>query len=185
MRPIGKKAIPDLQTGPARSSSRAKRPVLYGSAPGGIDRDPRRAGAAASRRGRRALDVPLRQPRRQRVRRLPRDAGGRRRRACASATRSIRGYPAKRRRHHRRPGDACRVLRAALQSGPPTRRSRCSRATWPATRPSSPLDHMVFPKVYQKSRIEIDDQFIGRVVPAIAANSPDEKIATDDLLPGS
>ena len=30
MRPIGKKAIPDLQAGPARLVVRAKRPVLYG-----------------------------------------------------------------------------------------------------------------------------------------------------------
>jgi murein DD-endopeptidase MepM/ murein hydrolase activator NlpD len=43
---------------------------------------------------------------------------------------------------------------------------------------------MVFPKVYQKSRIEIDDKFIGRVVPAIAANSPNEKIDTGDVLAG-
>jgi len=49
---------------------------------------------------------------------------------------------------------------------------------------SVPLDHMVFPKVYQKSRIEIDDRFIGRVVPAIAAASPTEKIDTSDLLAG-
>lgn len=46
------------------------------------------------------------------------------------------------------------------------------------------LDHQVFPKPYSKSRIEIDDRFIGRVVPAIASNSPQEKIPTDDLLSG-
>jgi peptidase M23-like protein len=46
------------------------------------------------------------------------------------------------------------------------------------------LDHQVFPKPYSKSRIEIDDRFIGRVVPAIAGNAPDEKIPTDDLLSG-
>ena len=46
------------------------------------------------------------------------------------------------------------------------------------------LDHQVFPKPYSKSRIEIDDKFIGRVVPAIAGNSPQEKIPTDDLLSG-
>jgi murein DD-endopeptidase MepM/ murein hydrolase activator NlpD len=46
------------------------------------------------------------------------------------------------------------------------------------------MDHKVFPKAYVKSRIDIDDKFLGRVVPAIAANSPGEKIATDDLLAG-
>jgi len=48
----------------------------------------------------------------------------------------------------------------------------------------TPLDHMVFEKKFSKSRIEIDDRFIGRVVPAIASNSPLEKIPTDDLLSG-
>jgi murein DD-endopeptidase MepM/ murein hydrolase activator NlpD len=47
-----------------------------------------------------------------------------------------------------------------------------------------PLDHKVFPKAYVKSRIEVDDKFLGRVVPAIASNAPDEKIATDNLLMG-
>jgi murein DD-endopeptidase MepM/ murein hydrolase activator NlpD len=48
----------------------------------------------------------------------------------------------------------------------------------------APLDHMVFPKPYAKSKIEIDDRFIGRVVPAIAANSPNEGIDTSDLVKG-
>ena len=47
-----------------------------------------------------------------------------------------------------------------------------------------PLDHMVFPKPFSKSRIELTDPFLQRVVPAIATASPDEKIATDDLLAG-
>jgi hypothetical protein len=49
---------------------------------------------------------------------------------------------------------------------------------------TAPLDHMVFPKPYGKSRIEIDDRFINRVVPAIASTSPDEGIPTDDVLAG-
>jgi murein DD-endopeptidase MepM/ murein hydrolase activator NlpD len=48
----------------------------------------------------------------------------------------------------------------------------------------TPLDHMVFNKVYQQSRIEIDDRFLQRVVPAIAANVPDANIPTDDPLAG-
>jgi murein DD-endopeptidase MepM/ murein hydrolase activator NlpD len=47
-----------------------------------------------------------------------------------------------------------------------------------------PLDDRVFPKQYRKSRIEIDDKFLQKVVPAIAANSPDEQIPTDDLVAG-
>jgi len=46
------------------------------------------------------------------------------------------------------------------------------------------LDHQVFPKPYSRSRIELDDRFIGRVVPAIAASSPGEQIPTDDALAG-
>lgn len=52
------------------------------------------------------------------------------------------------------------------------------------TEVTTPLDHMVFPKPYGKSRIEIDDRFINRVVPAIASTSPDEGIPTDDVLAG-
>jgi murein DD-endopeptidase MepM/ murein hydrolase activator NlpD len=48
----------------------------------------------------------------------------------------------------------------------------------------TPLDRQVFPKSYGQSRIELDDSFIGRVVPAIAATSPDENIPTDDALAG-
>jgi murein DD-endopeptidase MepM/ murein hydrolase activator NlpD len=46
------------------------------------------------------------------------------------------------------------------------------------------LDHQVFAKPYSKSRIDIDDRFMARVVPAIAGNSPQEKIPTDDPLGG-
>jgi murein DD-endopeptidase MepM/ murein hydrolase activator NlpD len=48
----------------------------------------------------------------------------------------------------------------------------------------TPLDHRPIPKSYQKSRIQIDDRFLRRVVPAIAANVPDEDIPTDDVLAG-
>jgi murein DD-endopeptidase MepM/ murein hydrolase activator NlpD len=42
----------------------------------------------------------------------------------------------------------------------------------------------VFPKPYGKSTIPLDDAFLQRVVPAIASNSPDEKIPTDNVLTG-
>jgi murein DD-endopeptidase MepM/ murein hydrolase activator NlpD len=48
----------------------------------------------------------------------------------------------------------------------------------------TPLDHQVFPKPYSRSRIQIDDRFISRVVPAIASTSPNEKISTENLLDG-
>jgi murein DD-endopeptidase MepM/ murein hydrolase activator NlpD len=44
-----------------------------------------------------------------------------------------------------------------------------------------PFDHQVFPKPFRRSRIEIDDAFLERVVPAILENTPDfaEKADTD------
>jgi hypothetical protein len=47
-----------------------------------------------------------------------------------------------------------------------------------------PFEYKVFPKPFSKSRIELDDRFIGRVVPSIAAGSPDAQIPTDDVLAG-
>jgi murein DD-endopeptidase MepM/ murein hydrolase activator NlpD len=48
----------------------------------------------------------------------------------------------------------------------------------------APLDHKVFPKAYSSSRIEVDDQFLQRVVPAIAATASEENIPTDNVLAG-
>jgi hypothetical protein len=48
------------------------------------------------------------------------------------------------------------------------------------------FDHQVFPKVFRHSRIEIDDAFLGRVVPAIVQHSPELKMSMpspDTLLP--
>ena len=49
---------------------------------------------------------------------------------------------------------------------------------------SAPLEHTPFAKPFARSRIEIDDKFLGRVVPAIAAQTPDMKLSTapGDLL---
>jgi murein DD-endopeptidase MepM/ murein hydrolase activator NlpD len=38
------------------------------------------------------------------------------------------------------------------------------------------FDHRVIPKAFRRSRIEIDDKFLERVVPAILANTPDLKV---------
>jgi murein DD-endopeptidase MepM/ murein hydrolase activator NlpD len=42
----------------------------------------------------------------------------------------------------------------------------------------APLDHRVFPKPFAHSRIEIDDRFLQRVVPAIASATPDMALST-------
>jgi murein DD-endopeptidase MepM/ murein hydrolase activator NlpD len=46
------------------------------------------------------------------------------------------------------------------------------------------LEHRVFPKAFQKSRIEINDKFLQQVVPAIAATTPDMQLSTapNDLV---
>ena len=55
----------------------------------------------------------------------------------------------------------------------------------PATNEAtSAVDRKQFPKPFMKSRIEIDDRFLGRVVPAIAQNTPGGGIDTNDLLKG-
>ena len=47
------------------------------------------------------------------------------------------------------------------------------------------FDHQVFPKKFKSSRIQLDDGFLGRVVPAILQGSPELGIsaASGDLLP--
>jgi murein DD-endopeptidase MepM/ murein hydrolase activator NlpD len=49
---------------------------------------------------------------------------------------------------------------------------------------SSNIERRVFPKPFAKSRIEIDDAFLQRVVPAIAQNTPGAGIDTNDALKG-
>jgi murein DD-endopeptidase MepM/ murein hydrolase activator NlpD len=49
---------------------------------------------------------------------------------------------------------------------------------------TAPVEHRVFPKPFAKSRIEINDAFLRRVVTAIAENTPGANIDTSDLLKG-
>jgi murein DD-endopeptidase MepM/ murein hydrolase activator NlpD len=52
---------------------------------------------------------------------------------------------------------------------------------------TTPLDHRAFPKPFARSRIQIDQRFIDRVVPAIAANTADLDVDTttpEGLLDG-
>ena len=48
------------------------------------------------------------------------------------------------------------------------------------------FEYQVFPKPFNRSRIELDDRFLQRVVPAIAKTAPELELSTesaDDLLP--
>jgi len=181
MRPIGKKTIPDLQAGPARIVVRASRAVLYGL---------RQVETTATR------DVEVRlQPPMVAVmsmfhfinlggsefvvyRATPDDV--------ASGVRvgdiEYPGFPAK------GAGIGDPALRVAffalLYNQNPDVPIQVFAKDPAGNETMAPLDHKVFPKAYVKSRIDVDDKFLGRVVPAIAANAPDEKIPTDNLVTG-
>ena len=45
------------------------------------------------------------------------------------------------------------------------------------------FEHRVFPKRFRNSRIPLDDKFLSRVVPAILQSSPKLQASADDLLP--
>jgi murein DD-endopeptidase MepM/ murein hydrolase activator NlpD len=182
MRPIGKRAIPALQNGPARIVVHAARPVLYGmrDAETSITRD---------------VQVRLEPPRVEVLstfhyvnlggsefvvyRATPADVES----GVRVGDKEYRGYPASGAGIQADPATRVAFFALLFDQSLNTPISVFARDV-AGNEVVSPLDHMVFPKVYQKSRIEIDDKFIGRVVPAIAANSPDDKIDTTDLLKG-
>ena len=182
MRPVGKKALPDLQSGPARIVVRASRPVLFGL------RD-------VSSTTTHDVTVRLEPPQ---VAVLSTfhyvNHGGSEfvvyRATPADVESGVRvgdieypGFPASAVGITSDP--ALRVAFFALLFDQDLNTTFQVYARDPAGNEAlASLDHQVFPKPYSKSRIEIDDRFVGRVVPAIASNSPQEKIPTDDLLSG-
>ena len=184
MRPIGKRAIPELQSGPARLVVRAARPVLYGLRAGGIDRRRATCRCGSSRR---ASPCSRRSTSSTTAAASSSSTAPRRRTwspASASATRSI---PASRRSGAGISGDpALRVAFFALlydqRLNTPIdvfARDAAGNQAIVAARPSRRSRSRI-----SKSRIEIDDRFLQRVVPAIAATSPDEQIPTDDVARG-
>ena len=181
-RPIGKRAIPQLKSGPARIVARAARPVLFGL---------REAESTVTR------DVQVRlEPPRVTVlstfhyinhggsefavfRATPADVesgvrvGDREYPSFAAAGAGIPG------------DDALRVaFFALLHDQPLNTRIEVFGRDPAGNQVVVPLDYQVFPKAYKKSRIAVDDRFLQRVVPAIASTSPDEQIPTDDVLAG-
>jgi murein DD-endopeptidase MepM/ murein hydrolase activator NlpD len=182
MRPIGKKAIPDLKSGPARIVVHAARPVLFGL---------RHVESTAAR----DVQVRLEPPRASVLstfhyinlggsefavfRVTPEDVQ-------AGVRVGEKEYPAFPASGAGINGDsALRVAFFALLYDQPTNtKIEVFARDEAGNQVVVPLDYRVFPKQYKKSRIEIDDRFLQRVVPAIASASPDEKIPTDDLLAG-
>ena len=182
MRPIGKQAIPDLQAGPARIVVRAARPVVYGL---------RQAESTATH----DVQVRLDPPRASVVstfhyinlggsefvvyRATPDDVES----GVRVGDIEYPGYPAKGAGISSDP--ALRVAFFALLFDQDPRATVQVYARDPAgNEVVVPVDHMVFPKPYGKSTIPLDDVFLNRVVPAIASNSPNENIPTNDVLAG-
>jgi murein DD-endopeptidase MepM/ murein hydrolase activator NlpD len=182
MRPIGKRALPDLQSGPARVVVRASRPVLFGL---------RNVSSSTSHDVTVRLDPPqvavlstfhyINHGGSEFVvyRATPADVES----GVRVGNIEYRGYPASGIGITSDP--ALRVAFFALLFDQDLNTDFQVFARDPAGNEAfAALDRQVFPKPYSKSRIEIDDRFIGRVVPAIASNSPQEQIPTDDLLSG-
>jgi len=182
MRPIGKQAIPELQAGPARIVVRASRPVVYGL---------RQVESTATH----DVQVRLDPPRASVVstfhyinlggsefvvyRVSPEDVES----GVRVGTIEYPGYPAKGAGINSDP--ALRVAFFAVLFDQDPRSTIQVFARDPAgNEVVVPVDHQVFPKPYGRSTIPLDDAFLQRVVPAIASNSPDEKIPTDDVLAG-
>ena len=182
MRPVGKKALPDLQNGPARIVVNASRPVLFGL---------RNVSSSATHDVTVRLDPPqvavlstfhyVNHGGSEFVvyRATPADVES----GVRVGNIEYRGYPGSAVGITSDP--ALHVAFFALLFDQDLNTDFQVFARDPAGNEArAALDHQVFPKPYSKSRIEIDDRFIGRVVPAIASNSPQEQIPTDDLLSG-
>jgi murein DD-endopeptidase MepM/ murein hydrolase activator NlpD len=181
-RPIGKRAVPALASGPARIVVHAARPVLFGL---------REAQSTATR----DIQVRLEPPRVSVLssfhfinlggsefvvyRATPEDVDS----GVRVGDKEYRGYPARGAGITSDP--AMRVAFFGLLYDQPADTSIQVFARDAAGNEAvTPLDHKVFPKTYLQSRIELDDGLLQRVVPAIATNAPAENIPTDDVLAG-
>jgi murein DD-endopeptidase MepM/ murein hydrolase activator NlpD len=180
-RPIGKQALPTLKAGPARLTITASRPVLYGI-------------RTVENRVTRDLEVRL-EPPRVGVVSLHHfvNHGGPEfvvfRATPADVTAGVRvgnvEYPAF-------PGTSVGIADPAVRvaffilafdqdRNAPIAVFARDVAGNQAT---SNIERRVFPKPFAKSRIQLDERFLQRVVPAIAENTPGAGIDTADLVKG-
>ena len=177
MRPVGKRDIPELQAGPARIVVRAARPVLYGW---------RQAESEATR----DVDVRLDPPRVEILstfhyinhggaefvvyRATPADVES----GVRVGDRTYPGFPAA--GAGIKADESTKVAFFALSHDQELNTPISLYARDPAgNEATAALDHRPFPKPFRRSRIEIDNQFLDRVVPAIAATTPAMNISTD------
>jgi murein DD-endopeptidase MepM/ murein hydrolase activator NlpD len=176
MRPIGKQAIPELQAGPARVVVRASRPVLYGW---------RQASSEATRDVEVRLDPPavsvlstfhyINHGGAEFVvyRATPADVES----GVKVGDLAYPGFPAS--GAGITADAATKVAFFALTQEQDLDTPISLYARDPAgNETTAPLDRRAFPKPFARSRIEIDDRFLGRVVPAIAATTPDMNLST-------
>ena len=183
MRQVGKRDVPALQAGPARIIVRAARPVLFGlrEATSEMTRD---------------VQVRLEPPRVALLSTLHYvNHGGAEfvvyRATPADVESGVRvgdqtypGFPAS--GVGIRDNDSTKVAFFALLYDQDLKTPISLYARDAAGNEATlPLDHMPFPKPFARSRIEIDDRFLGRVVPSIAATTPDMQLPTTPatLLP--
>ena len=182
IKPIGRKAIPDLRSGAARLTVRAARPVLYGlrEIETVVTRDvqvrlePPQLGVLSQfhfiNHGGSEFVV---------YRATPEDVTS----GVRVGDKEYPGYPAKGAGISSDP--AMRVAFFALLFDQPLDAPIQVFARDEAGNEAvAALDNRVFPKAYQKSRIEIDDRFRNRVVPAIAGNTPTIDVPAGDALAG-
>lgn len=181
IRPIGKRAIPELQAGTARIVVRASRPVLFGY---------RQAESTAVRDAQVRLDPPrlavlsthhyVNHGGAELVvyRVTPPDAES--------------GVRVGERRYPGFPGSAVGLQDPAVRVAffallhdqdllTPVELGARDEAGNEAT---AAIGHRPFPKPFRRSRIEVGERFLQRVVPAIASNTRDVPIDTSDLLQG-
>src|SRR5687768_302392 len=177
MRSIGKRDVPELKAGPARLVVRAARPVLFGY---------REAESEVSR----DVEVRLDPPRIAILskfhyinhggaefvvyRATPADVES----GVRVGDRTYPGFPAA--GAGIKADDSTSVAFFALLHDQELNTPIALYARDPAgNEATAALDHRPFPKPFRRSRIEIDNRFLDRVVPAIAATTPAMNISTD------
>lgn len=183
MRSIGKRDVPQLQAGSARLVVRAGRPVLFGfrEAVSEVSRDvevrldPPRIGVMSKfhfvNHGGAEFVV---------YRVTPGDVES----GVRVGDQAYAGFPAS--AAGIRADEGTKVAFFALLHDQDLNAPITMYARDPAgNEASTPLEHTPFAKAFARSRIEIDDRFLERVVPAIAAETKDMELPTgaDQLLP--
>jgi murein DD-endopeptidase MepM/ murein hydrolase activator NlpD len=179
-RPIGKKTLPDLESGPATLRVSASRPVL---------RRMRQVSSESSKN----FQVRLTPPRVAVIsthhyvnqggaemivyRVTPPDAES----GVRVGDMTYPGFPAS--GAGTNDPDLKVAFFALLYNQAPDTRMEVFARDIAGNEARAQFEHRVFPKKFRNSRIALDDKFLSRVVPAILQSSPQLKASANDLLP--